>query len=254
MTVTRWSPDTCPCVIEYEWNPALPSDQRVHTWFATIVACPAHPEIEAAHLAAVLEENQRKNISQGIARDVTSRDDVVPITWTYTALRRLDLQFPDLNDADRILVQDACNLRFGLDKVLIDRPIEMRLASISLAPRNIVSMALFMSHAPTGLSGYIMNITIRNPAICRITDVAFPAAFPLNSHTPDPVSGDTVRISGVDLADVLVPGDTRILLASIDIEGLAVGTTDVGVVVTQLDDDSGSPIQSLRFPGTVTVA
>lgn len=254
MTVTRWKPDTCPCVIDYEWDAQVPASRRVHTWFETIRACPAHTEVGPAHYAAVLADNKRKNTCQGIAKEVTFRDDFPEIIWTWTAERRLDVRFPDLNDADRILVQDAVNLRFGPDKVEVERPIEMRLTNISLAPRGVGAMALFMSHAPTGLAGYTMDIAIRNPLICRITDVAFPAEFPLNTHIPDPVSGQTVQISAVDISNVIIPGDTRILLAAVDIEGLAVGTTEIGVIITRLDDDSGNPLQALRFIGTVTVA
>ena len=38
MTVktTRWSPDTCGCVLEYSWDDALPQEARVHVYADTV--------------------------------------------------------------------------------------------------------------------------------------------------------------------------------------------------------------------------
>jgi hypothetical protein len=53
--MTRWSPDTCGCVIEYDANV---------TWTATINACTKHSSVAGSsdHLTAVLAHNRAKNV------------------------------------------------------------------------------------------------------------------------------------------------------------------------------------------------
>lgn len=60
--VTRWRPDTCDCVLSYEWDDAVSEDERTHT--------PVKAELCAHHQAlgtpvkgyeAVLVENQTTN-------------------------------------------------------------------------------------------------------------------------------------------------------------------------------------------------
>jgi hypothetical protein len=66
--VTRWSPDTCDCVIEYSWDDAVPQEQRVHTVSRIVQKCSTHAKLglsDAHHFAHVLAENQRKNQASG---------------------------------------------------------------------------------------------------------------------------------------------------------------------------------------------
>lgn len=73
LKLTRWSPDTCGCRIEYAWDPALPVVQRVHIP-VSVDPCERHAHLsEQAQrratpsmgheeiYAAVLAENQAKN-------------------------------------------------------------------------------------------------------------------------------------------------------------------------------------------------
>lgn len=65
--ITRWSPDTCDCIIEYEWDDSVPAEERVHTPTTIVKACSAHVIVggptNAAHgvFSQVHEENTRKN-------------------------------------------------------------------------------------------------------------------------------------------------------------------------------------------------
>lgn len=75
--ITTWRPDTCKCVIHYEWDDAVPVEQRVHTpveqavkhdgTVVPRVVCPAHAGMnlgagkKAEHFAAVQGENRMKN-------------------------------------------------------------------------------------------------------------------------------------------------------------------------------------------------
>lgn len=94
-----------------------------------------------------------------------------------------------------------------------------------------------------GLAGFIIDISIADPAIAKIVDVSFPPAFGLSQFVPDPVDGPTVKVSGVDLGDAVQGGEFDVRLVSLQLEGLVVGTTGLDVVVRQLDDDKGFPIR-----------
>ena len=39
---TRWSPDTCDCIVEFTWDDSVREDQRTHTLSNVINKCPAH--------------------------------------------------------------------------------------------------------------------------------------------------------------------------------------------------------------------
>jgi len=67
--ITRWTPDTHDCVIEYEWDDAVPAEERVHT-FKRFVKEPGHQRFQALatkkeRFDKVVEENQRKNYALG---------------------------------------------------------------------------------------------------------------------------------------------------------------------------------------------
>src|SRR5437016_3572986 len=63
MNVTRWSPDTCGCSLEYEWDSESSEANRVHTFKAFLTICENHAglNLDASHYLHVLQENQAKN-------------------------------------------------------------------------------------------------------------------------------------------------------------------------------------------------
>lgn len=118
----------------------------------------------------------------------------------------------------------------------------------------VVTVELRMREVPpAGLAGYTLDATIQDGAIAKITGVAFPADFPLGTIVPDPVDGPTVRASAVDLGAVVNGGDVDVLLATLTLELLAAGTTEVVLDVTTLDDDDGFPINSATLAGSIEV-
>lgn len=94
-----------------------------------------------------------------------------------------------------------------------------------------------------GLAGFIIDINIVDASVAKIVNVFFPPELGLNKFDPDPVDGPTVNISAVDLGDAVKGGELGVRLATIQLEGLAVGTTAIAVVITQLDDDKGFPVR-----------
>jgi hypothetical protein len=68
---TRWSPDSCQCIIEYQWDDSVPSTSRTHTLANYIRKCSAHATQanDSTRWNTVLEENPRKNIAYQLIVD-----------------------------------------------------------------------------------------------------------------------------------------------------------------------------------------
>ena len=60
---TTWSPDTCNCIINYEWDDTIPENVRSHRVTGIVKKCSFHQNTVdlQAHFDAILEENSRKN-------------------------------------------------------------------------------------------------------------------------------------------------------------------------------------------------
>jgi hypothetical protein len=63
--IMRWSPDSCGCVIDIEWDDSVPVEQRSHVAKNIVSRCPAHQQGHFTdhheHYDIILKENQRKN-------------------------------------------------------------------------------------------------------------------------------------------------------------------------------------------------
>src|SRR4029453_16453003 len=71
INTTRWSPDTCDCVIEYSWDSEQAEGTRTHTLSNYVNVCPEHQVLadNTARWNAVFEENPRKNIAYQLILD-----------------------------------------------------------------------------------------------------------------------------------------------------------------------------------------
>lgn len=111
---TRWSPDTCGCVIEYEWDDTLPQEARKHDFKNVITRCSEHSGLgkDKAHFDHVLSENQAKNrvFAEALKNpklgkiqkndnneDFTVLADGVKFEWSFVGKdgdRKLSVAFP----------------------------------------------------------------------------------------------------------------------------------------------------------------
>ena len=62
---TQWSPDTCGCQFEYDWDDELSEDVRIHTFKRVAKECVSHAHLQGNNKRDMydssLEENRRKN-------------------------------------------------------------------------------------------------------------------------------------------------------------------------------------------------
>ena len=127
--VNEWRPDTCGCVIEFFFDDELEPDVMTQTWESTKNTCPVHVAITdgVTLYAAVLEENQRKNVALGIVKTLATvdRDALQDAhSWSFddSSPRVLTLSFGRRLPADELVgVRTATDLQFGTGLVVIER-------------------------------------------------------------------------------------------------------------------------------------
>ncbi|MDI9633448.1 MAG: PEGA domain-containing protein [Methanolinea sp.] len=115
-----------------------------------------------------------------------------------------------------------------------------------------VNVSVVADYFPDGLSGYIMNASVSDPAVAEITGVSFPAWAGLSAHSPLPAAEVSLRTSDLSLG--VSAGARNVTLVSLTVRGKAAGSTVLTLSVRQMDPDGpGSPITPTIVPGTITV-
>ena len=138
LTVTRWSPDTCDCVIDFEWDRDLPVASRVHTGKNIFKDCPDHSGLKTPtnFYNVILDENQRKNkVRQDVLENVSAlaetKDEALDfkdgITFDYSWQGRDDARILHvvvtgftLTGGQKNTITAIADSKFGVDKVVFD--------------------------------------------------------------------------------------------------------------------------------------
>lgn len=118
---TRWSPDTCKCILEFQWDTDKSLSKRTHTFLPPTEICPLHSSVHISEISDVVyEENLRKNWSLDIVHSRVSSLTLEDILWNYTEERVLILELSGLvSKNNRDFIQDAVDTQFGPGKVMI---------------------------------------------------------------------------------------------------------------------------------------
>ena len=117
----------------------------------------------------------------------------------------------------------------------------------SVAVGETVEVPIVLDHAPWGLAGYIMTISLSNGEVAKIEGVEF-VAFRGASRAEISPDGSSVEIRAADFEAAVGPGDTDITLARLTIRGLAEGTSELLLQLDQFDADDGTDL--LPFTAT----
>ncbi len=138
---TQWSPDTCDCTFEYEWDDTSSENTRVHNFKAVTKECASHAHLKGNNKKDMydssLEENTRKNGTIGELLDKAAADfgEVDPASgsmvlkkgitvswdWTGTAPNRvmtLTATGINLSQQKKTATQNFLNNKFGVGKVI----------------------------------------------------------------------------------------------------------------------------------------
>jgi hypothetical protein len=116
---TRWSPDTCACIHDVQWDDSLPDTQRVHSAGATIALCSFHGALNVtSQFAALMDENPRKNKALTQILATATAVTIADITWSFDNSRVLNISCPKLTTNQKTTLQNWCNTNLGSGKVL----------------------------------------------------------------------------------------------------------------------------------------
>ena len=119
----------------------------------------------------------------------------------------------------------------------------------AIGPTTTVSLTL--DSAPDGLSGYNLTVSLSDPSIAEILSVSFPTWATMHSNSTLPA--DSVWLKAADLISSVGSGDTNIPLGTLTIRGYADGVCDIVVMVTNMDDDAGNPINPATDAGHLKI-
>lgn len=142
LKTTRWYPDTCDCILEYQWDDEVQEDSRTHTPTNIVQKCTAHqtlPNNTNTIYDTINEENPRKNkaldeILQNAPStawyDIDATNGTrkfkngIGISWTWSGTapnRTMSLSFSGitLTTQQRSNLQTRLNNRFGVGKVTL---------------------------------------------------------------------------------------------------------------------------------------
>ena len=104
--VTRWSPDTCSCIVDYEWDDSLPSELRAISLKSVIKKCPDHSACSDSEIwMAITEENPRKNQVIKIIQDTVPELDYTSIRYNFDDKRVLNVRVPEETVSTRKLAE-----------------------------------------------------------------------------------------------------------------------------------------------------
>ena len=113
-----------------------------------------------------------------------------------------------------------------------------------------VSLAITLSDAATGLSGYDLTISLADPTVATIASTTLPG-FGLVSQQA--LSASSVRLRAADLMHLIEVGAGQVLLATLTVDGMKPGQTAVTISVARLEDEGGFSISHQVAAGSVTI-
>lgn len=133
---TKWSPDTCSCVVEYEWDDSVSEELREHIPVASI-KCEIHKDKETHEdvYLSLMAENQTKNIA--LAEVLTSNEKLQEVTvdkdgneviefkqgtqpeWEFDQDRNLIITTKQLDETEKGDTQEAVDTKVSESPITV---------------------------------------------------------------------------------------------------------------------------------------
>jgi hypothetical protein len=116
-----------------------------------------------------------------------------------------------------------------------------------------IDVPIILDSAPSGLSFYQMTVASADPTVANIVKVTYPSWATLNSTGSLPAG--SVGLVAIDLGHSTPAGAANVLLATVTLQGLKAGSTQLTVTSNSLGDPSyhESPADAV-VPGTIQVS
>ncbi|ERH11539.1 MAG: hypothetical protein J07HB67_00547, partial [halophilic archaeon J07HB67] len=115
-----------------------------------------------------------------------------------------------------------------------------------------VTAAVELDTAPNGLAGYELTVSVGDGSVAEIATASYPT-LDLTQSPAIADDGTAVTLEATDTGADAEPGATGVQLAAFDLDPQGTGETELTVVVSAMDDDSGGKIEPQTVAGTLTV-
>lgn len=110
-----------------------------------------------------------------------------------------------------------------------------------------------LSSAPDGLAGFSATVTVGDTEVAEVTNATYSGELVELADTEPAGDGSSVELGAFDPQRIVQPGAEDVLLATIELEGVADGETDVSVSVDQMDSDDAERMDPATRSGTLVV-
>lgn len=126
----------------------------------------------------------------------------------------------------------------------------IRVESSEVEAGESVTIRVVLNVAPSGLSGYQIEVSLDDPSVALISGIQAPD---LGLSSSSVQSRSSVRIAAVDLKRLVEPGGKDVTIAFVEVQGLSRGTAGVNVAVLKMDDDFGQALDIRAASGSISV-
>jgi hypothetical protein len=120
----------------------------------------------------------------------------------------------------------------------------------------VVFLDVVLSHAPEGLSGFDIDISLSDPVKAQITGVTYSSDF-RPTIAPLGIPGPQANLYAADIDENIQSGAIDITLVTLEIKGLKTGQVTVDIAIGTslgIDDEGGNEITSIQtLPVTLTI-
>ncbi|WP_049910600.1 alkaline phosphatase PhoX [Natrinema gari] len=159
-----------------------------------------------------------------------------------------------LKDGRVLLCEDKGNFgrSYTNDALWVyEPPTSLHVDSVAVSQEATGEAELTLSSVPDGLAGGHISVTLEHTDVAEITGASYHDALELTADPTISDDGSTVAFQFADIEDEIEPGAMDVTLATVEIEGVGSGTTDIVTDVQALDDDGGTAIEAHPRPGVV---
>ncbi|SER71868.1 alkaline phosphatase PhoX [Natrinema salaciae] len=130
-------------------------------------------------------------------------------------------------------------------------PTSLSVDSVAVGQEATGTAELTLSSVPDGLAGGRVTVSLEHTDVAEITGASYHGAIELAADPTISADGSTVEFQFADLDDEIQPGATNVRLATVELEGISAGTTDITADIHALDADDGSAIDTRSHTGVV---
>jgi hypothetical protein len=132
--LTTWKSGICKCELQFKWDDAVSSENRVHVFEKSINTCAEHAAHKdlPSHLSTLKEEHKLVSytmisVANELGIDISSdkvkpeinRQFIKDCKWSFDKDRNLVISHPDLDSVKKISLLSKLNAKNGTGKVKI---------------------------------------------------------------------------------------------------------------------------------------